>query len=80
MARDGLYELMCLPAHLDKSKISYATCLSASLVSESIRSISDHVSMLSFSSNGSESASVNESGIVDKSGGSISKAVEEIEI
>ncbi|KAH9696050.1 retrovirus-related pol polyprotein from transposon RE1 [Citrus sinensis] len=40
-------------------------------VSESIRSISDPVSMISFSSNGNESASVNESSVADKSGVSI---------
>ncbi|KAK9217646.1 hypothetical protein WN943_006274 [Citrus x changshan-huyou] len=49
-------------------------------VSESIRSISDPVSMLSFSSNGNVSVSVNEYSVVDKSGGSISKAVEEIDL
>ncbi|KAL9451703.1 hypothetical protein AB3S75_013304 [Citrus x aurantiifolia] len=80
VARDGLYELLCLPAHLGKSKLSNATCLSASSVSESIRSISDPVSMLSFSSNDNESASVSESGIADKSGSSISKAAEEIDL
>ncbi|KAH9783576.1 reverse transcriptase Ty1/copia-type domain-containing protein [Citrus sinensis] len=80
VARDGLYELLCLPAHLGKSKLSNATCLSASSVSESIRSISDLVSMLSFSSNGNESASVSESSITDKSGSSISKAAEEIDL
>ena len=80
MIIDGLYELLCLPAHLGKSKISYATCLSASLVSESIRSISDPVFMLSFSLNGNESAGVNESSVADKSGSNISKTTEEINL
>ena len=80
MARDGSYELLCLPIHLSRSKNLHTAFLSVSSIPVSIRSISDPLSMLSFNSNGNESVSVNESSVTDKSNGSVSKATKEIDL
>ena len=48
MAREGLYELLCLPTHLSGNKTPYAAVLSSFFMPESINCISNPVSMLSF--------------------------------
>ena len=48
MAREGLYEPLCLPTHLSGNKTPYATVLSSSFKPKSINCISNPVSMLSF--------------------------------
>ena len=80
VAREGLYKLLCLPVHLSRSKNLHTAFLSASSIPVSIRSISDPVSMLSFSSNSNESFSVNESSVTDELNGSVSKATKEIDL
>ena len=48
VAREGLYELLCLPTHLSGKKTPYAAVLSSSFMPESINCISNPVSTLSF--------------------------------
>lgn len=85
MARDGLYELLCLPAHLNINKTSYAALFSISLVFGSISWISNLASMLSLNSSSNESANVNvesslanKPSLVDKSSYSGLRAIKEI--
>ena len=48
VAREGLYELLCLPTHLSGNKTHYAAVLFSSFMSKSISCISNPVFMLSF--------------------------------
>ena len=80
MARDGLYELLCLLANLSRNKIPYAALLFASSKLESINNISCPVSMLSFNSS-NESVKVNvESSVANKSSGNNLQAAKEIDL
>ncbi|KAH9667197.1 retrovirus-related pol polyprotein from transposon RE1 [Citrus sinensis] len=80
VARDGLYELMHLPAILSRNKIPYAALFSVLSNSESMNNISCPVSMLSFnSSNESVKVSV-ESNIDDESSSNNLQATEEIDV
>ena len=75
VARDRLYELLCMLTHMSGNKVTYVAMLSSSSVSKSINCISNLVSMLFFNSSYSSNksvgaiigASVIESGRVDKS-------------
>ncbi|KAH9648851.1 hypothetical protein KPL70_025766 [Citrus sinensis] len=80
VARDGLYELMCLPANLSRNKIPYAALFFASSKSKSINNISCPVSILSFNSS-DESVKVSvESNVVDESNGNSLQAAKEIDL
>ena len=80
VARDGLYELMHLPAILSRNKIPYAALFSVFSKSESINNISCHVSMLSFNlSNESVKVSV-ESNVADESSSNSLQAAEQINL
>ncbi|KAH9693065.1 retrovirus-related pol polyprotein from transposon RE1 [Citrus sinensis] len=70
VARDGLYELLCMPTHLSGNKVTYAAELSSFSESESISYISNPMSMMCFNfsvgSNESVSTSIAESSEADK--------------
>ena len=76
VARKGLYELLCMLTHLSRNKIPYMAMLSSK--SESIKCISNLVSMVSLSTISSES--VNESSRADKTNSSDVKASKEIDL
>ena len=76
VAREGLYELLCMLTHLSRNKIPYMAMLSSK--SESIKCISNPVSMVAFSTISSES--VNESSRVDKTNCSDVKVSKEIDL
>lgn len=80
MAREGLYELLCLPAHLNGKKIPHTAILSSK--SESIKCISNPVSMVSFSTINSESVNVKslESSRADETNSSDLRASNEIDL
>ena len=61
MARDGLYELLCMPTHLSGNKVTYAAELSSSSKLESISCISNPMSMMcfNFSAGSNESVGTN---------------------
>ncbi|KAH9726247.1 retrovirus-related pol polyprotein from transposon RE1 [Citrus sinensis] len=71
VARDGLYELLCMPTHLSGNKVTYAAELSSSSIPESISCISNPMSMACFNfsvdSNESLGTSVVESSRADTS-------------
>ena len=80
VARDGLYELMHLPAILSRNKNPHAVFSSILSNSESLNNSSCPVSMLSFnSSNESVNVSV-ESNIADESSSNNLQAVEEADV
>ena len=81
MARDGLYELLYLPTHLNGNKTFYAAVLSASSMSESINCISSPVSMLSFNLNSNKSINVSVGSIkTDESSSDVLRDIKEIDL
>lgn len=68
MAKEGLYELLCLPTHLSGNKTPYAAVLSSSFMPKSINCISNPVSMLLFNLSSVKLANVSvESSETDRS-------------